>query len=323
MIIGANSCGVDYDNGTAAQQWLSWNATCQTDGTIGYYIYTGNGDINTPAQCTSTGYAAAGTVIIAGYMKLSSLQDFMHFSTPGGYLHARTTVTGTIIIGGFESPVIPAIFGGWHYWEFKIKPSTTSTGLIEIRMDGMLIYSVNSISFGGGTTTNLVWFTNYMSLAALLILDTTGAAPFNNYIGEQRCTLLLPSSDSAVAWENDFGGTNFSKVNARVPPGDASFVHSVAVGTQDTYGFQDLPSDTSWIACIIPKTNAKKNVGTARTLVNVLKIGATEYPGTSYNVAAGQYIEYQPDIYQISPATGTLWGIAEVNALLMGPKITA
>jgi hypothetical protein len=133
---------------------------------------------------------------------------------------------------------------------------------------------------------------------------------------------LLPSGDTA---QRDFsrstGSTNFALVDEAVQNGDTDYVFSGTPNHQDLYDLGDLATTPSSILAVQSRMFAKKSDTGARSGQIWVKSGATEVGGT--DTTLGTSYGWLARVDTVDPNTGAPWTAAAVNALQVGPKVTA
>ncbi|MGZ4954143.1 MAG: hypothetical protein ACXV8Q_03435 [Methylobacter sp.] len=236
-------------------------------------------------------------------------------------LHVNSTnklevqnASGTILKAGTTT----LLTNVWYYVELKILVAS-SGGICDCKLGG-----VSEFTFLGNTqsqATNSVMhvaFDNFGSMGTYLvddlyILNSDGSAN-NTYLGEQRCEIITPTSDSAVAWTRNTGTSNWDAVNDAIgaPDDDTTYVSSSTTTQRDEYGLSDL-SGVNAVAGVKLVTRAKKDDVNPRSFKHGIKSGATDQQVTyALGVGYGNYI----DIFETSDGAGTAFTATTVNSLL-------
>lgn len=214
----------------------------------------------------------------------------------------------------------------WHYLELKATINST-TGAVELRIDGIPVGSFSGNTKNGGTnssvdTIKLGGSGNNTSINItrddLYVLDDTGPAPYNNYLGDVRVFSLSPNGAGAsTQWTPDTG-VNYTRVN-EVPYSAANYVQSQTTGQRDTYLLADLPAGVTNIYGVQGNVIAKRTDAGNISLKPVLKSGATlAYGPTTALITSDTVIS---TLQATDPATSTAWTISGVNALEAGMEV--
>jgi len=103
--------------------------------------------------------------------------------------------------------------------------------------------------------------------------------------------------------------------------GNNTFIYDSNVGDEDLFNLQDLTVTPSSIVLVVGKQFCAKSDSGARSGAIQFKSGATEISGPSTVLSSswGYLTSPQP----LDPDTGLPWTISGVNAMKVGPKVTA
>jgi hypothetical protein len=216
----------------------------------------------------------------------------------------------------------------WHYLELKTTINST-TGSVELRIDGVSVGTFSGNTKNGGTnnsidTIKLGGSGNNTSITItrddLYILDDTGVAPYNNFLGDVRVYSLSPTSaGSSTQWTPD-SGSNYAEVN-EVPYSAANYVQSNTSGQRDTYTLADLPAGgVTTVYGVQSNVIAKRTDAGAIAVKPVIKSGATIAYGSNTPLpVADTVVSY---VRAIDPATSAAWTASGVNALEAGMEVS-
>jgi hypothetical protein len=148
--------------------------------------------------------------------------------------------------------------------------------------------------------------------------DTTGPAPYNDYLGIIRIETLFPTSNVSVTW-TPLASTNWVEVSETNMDSDTSYNSQAATGI-DTFGHGTLQSTPTTIFGIGIVSSARKsdvkNLGYRNKLIS----GGTTSDGV-VNPLATVY-QYVRDDYLNDPDTGLPWTGSGVNATNIGYERT-
>lgn len=228
-----------------------------------------------------------------------------------------------------QSPPGLIHFDTWNYIEWKVLIHA-SAGTTEVRVN-----NVTQITYSGKTmgtwpsSTGILpprvfgfqGVTNQNSLFDdLYILDGTGAAPQNDFLGDSRVEYLKPrAAGAAQAWPTVVGsGSHWLAVNDNAAPdGDSSYVEANAAGLTDTnlYDPTGLPSGNPVFGAQLSLYARKTEVG-PRVIAPVMNTVVGPSVGPSY-----ESYQYWTTPYGVNPATGLAWTVATINAIDAGVTV--
>jgi hypothetical protein len=131
------------------------------------------------------------------------------------------------------------------------------------------------------------------------------------------------TSSSSTAWDllASLTMTNASLVGEQSNDGDATYVYAGTVGHEDLYDLADLTTTPTTILAVHSRMSAKKSDTGARNGQIRLKSGATEVGGS--DTALSTSYGWLTRVDTVDPNTGVPWTAAAINALQVGPKVTA
>jgi hypothetical protein len=136
--------------------------------------------------------------------------------------------------------------------------------------------------------------------------STATPSPVGTYAGQHTITITT---------------TNSYCVNEAIEDGDASYVYDNTSGHEDLYDLANLSATPTSIVGVQSRMFAKKSdSGTRQGQIRV-KSGATEVGGTD-TVLSTTY-GWLNRVDAVDPNTSAAWTASAVNALQVGPKVTA
>lgn len=201
---------------------------------------------------------------------------------------------------------------------------STSAGTIDIWFNNASVLSVSGLNTGGGGTT-VVNIQGGSALTSMRISDLIVQASdtaTDEPVGDLAVTNLMPIG---AGTHTDFGVTgaaaNWAAVDESPPDGDTSFVASNTVGAKDSYAMADLPSSVAAVIAVAPKYAVRKTDAGTRTWAPLLRIGGTDYVGTTQTPGTSYAQAFQ--VYETNPHTGAAWTVADVNALEVGEEVVS
>jgi hypothetical protein len=341
-----------FDNYTAIlSRWTSVNVGAFASNTIGAFgrhssngyraSNTSGGASGRVAHINKT-YTPSGVGFVIGFSYKSSNP------IGGPNLFCSINDTGVVQVGVVLNPagtlslvrgstiiatsVLGLTTGVQYYIEFDgtIDPAA---GALSVRVNGAL---TPWVTFSGNTrnTANTVW--NGLSLGLMInnlivsdgvhdfddlyVLDKSGSAPWNAFLGDVRVDVRNPTAAGATTGFTPSAGSNFQNVDDVAPNDDTDFNSAAAAPATDTFVFQDVPVAGAIIYgiqhCIyLRKTDA--GICTVAPVVRhsgVDNVGANITPGTSYAFGLA--------LNPTNPGTGLQWTEAGFNAAEFGYQRT-
>lgn len=240
--------------------------------------------------------------------------------------------SGTIVATG--TTAIP--HDEWHYIEFMAYFNGAS-GSVEVHLDGATEISATTVDLGAGSFTHFFLYC-YMSDAGnginngafsqfddVYVLDDSGSAPRNTFLGDCVVETVFPAADGANSnWTPNSGSAHYSRVNessGTYPDGDTSYVSSSTVGDYDTYdhgSLRHLTDDT--VFAVQTNLSARKDDGSTRKIKHVARTGGSNSDGTEQTMTSS-YATYA-QIREQDPSAAD-WTESSVNAAEFGVKETA
>ena len=205
-------------------------------------------------------------------------------------------------------------------------------GAVTVRLDGNVVINVtgvSTISNGAAPAITTMLFENSSAysgapggssalvLQHMYVLDNTGPAPLNSFLGDVRVSGLGYAAISGTAAFTAVGAATNTAVCATTPPLPNTVRNiSNTVGDTDTYTVQPLPPSTTAVFAVGVRTLAARDAAGTRSLTNKLTSGATTAAGTV--ISLGISPVYVRDNFGADPATGAAWTVTAVNALKPG-----
>jgi hypothetical protein len=248
-----------------------------------------------------------------------------------------TSAAGTLL-GTSTNAVIT---GAWQHLESKIFIDA-SAGTVIVKVDNFIVLSLTAVntqtSSNNYATSAMLHHAelgaSVVNLANYYVLDTTGAAPYDDFIGPQNVTTHDPISNGSNINFTPLNAPNFSQVNEvaiigntnfanPIPDGDASYNFSInsasdIVETFNLTGFNALSSNNAIQVIVWAKSTVAS--GTRQIKATLYK-GSTAYKGSTFNVTDNtQYIPFvdKTSFLLVDPASSTPWTAALANTYQFG-----
>jgi hypothetical protein len=218
----------------------------------------------------------------------------------------------------------------WYFIELKALIHA-SAGAVTLRVNNVEQFAVTGVNTlpSGRTPTprNVAWRstsfaqTQYYYVDDFYALDTSGAAPGNDFLGDVRVEYLRPrAAGASQAWTPFGSSSHWITVDDNATPDeDASYVEANAAGLTDSNLYQPtgLPAGPIFGAQL--SLYARKTEIGPRIIAPV--VNGTSGPPT-YGPSFETY-QYYSTPYALNPATGNPWTIAEINAIDAGVTVVS
>lgn len=244
----------------------------------------------------------------------------IRFLTDGSMEFSRhTAFTTRTVLGTTAADLIQA--NVWHYIEMEIVISDT-VGEVRVYLDNNLVLTLSAQDTNNAVTTiNTVgFFAGASGFSHQCDYDDMYIIDAATRLGERRIDLILPTSDSSVAWVKNTGASNFAAVDdLPTVNSDTDYVQGSVVGDLDLYGFGDLVSNPATINAIRIVGYARKTDVGVREIALPIKSSGTQQDGTTFTIL-GTYNHYTRTI-NLDPNGSVAWTTAAVNALTAGVKV--
>ena len=268
------------------------------------------------------GFSAANVVVGA------TIAIFYVYTDAGttAQLNLATNANGSMSIrrGGttLATTVAGLVSSGWNYIEFHAKVDPTS-GIAELKVNGQVAATFSGNTKNGGTSNNIdaIQATNSASVVWYMddfyLLDGTGSAPYNTYLGDVRINTLSPNGAGSSTGFSPSSGANYTTVD-EIPANSSDFVAASASGTRDTYAMQDITGSYNVLA-VQNNIIAKRGDAGGTAIKSAIKSGASVFYGANNNLTASD-VTYS-DLRTVDPNTSSNWTVSSVNALEAGMEI--
>jgi len=280
--------------------------------TIGCYYYWGGAGTNSATQRIISVFGDAG----------ATLHGFLGVTNAGAINahNGAATVLSTVA----------TIVAGWNHFEWTQTVSDT-VGTIEVRMNGVVVYTFSGDTRNGGTLTTLDSFAlgggssptgasttsivRWDDVYALNDLGSRNNAP----LGPCQVQTLLPNGAGSSTQWSPTAPPNYSDVND-APDNSAIYVYDGTAGHRDTYAMDDLQTGTDTIYGVQQVSYARALDAGPNKLKQAQKSGATVSYGTTQAVSPTSASQF--DIFEVNPATGVAYTQSELNAIEAGFELT-
>lgn len=275
---------------------------------------------------------STGELVIAALQDSGATAQHCLTYTPGDQLiRARlSNSTSSTLLATSSLTMGP---DAWHLIEWRSQMSSTSSGIVEVWLDGARVINftgdnvssttanMQTLLLGQSATVAAATVANaYYAYDDLAVNDTAGSRN-NGQIGDGKVFLLKPSGAGSTTSQTRGGtdtGANYSQVN-ELPPSMAQYVLSATAATRDTYALEDVPAGSWAVNCCEVLAYGQNSDAGAGSLGLTIKSGTTTNEGTAQSlVTTAQYLR---QLYETDPNTSATWTVAAVNALEAGTTV--
>lgn len=211
----------------------------------------------------------------------------------------------------------------WFYVEVKIVKG--SAGSCELHLNGGPEIASAVGNFG---TVNMdsIQFENdnigdaRVSIDDVYVLDTTGPAPENDFLGDVAVRTLYPVADGTYSqWTADPPGPHYEDVNETLIDGDGTIIYDTTPGDKDSFDLSPLPVSTVYAAQL--NLGARKgDAGSTRQIEPLIRQAGVDHVGPTFTLSAS-YVFYSWLLNQ--DPTGAAWTGATINADEFGVELVA
>jgi len=237
----------------------------------------------------------------------------------GNQVWRVVNASGTTLATGTH----PVVANAWNYIELKVVVSA-SVGSVELRLNGASTpeASASSVNTGSTNIDNILFVTGQSQLCHvddMYCVDTTGSAPTNTFLGDVRVETLAPNGNGAnTAWNGTYTDWDDSTSHDT----DSTYVDSSTPGDRETSTLTDLALTSGTIFGVQTNLIARKDDAGTRTIAPVIRIGSTNYDGTTTPGLSSSFTDFT-QIYDRLDPSGAGWTVSTVNAMEAGVKEVA
>lgn len=237
--------------------------------------------------------------------------------------------TGNQVFGTSKSVLLTHV---WNWVEIKcVFGTTASNGSIVVKVNGVEVLNGSSIDTNGtGTGPGGIELqaAGAASTAAyiddVIIMDGTGSAPYNDFLGDCVIETLSPDGDGGTVNWTASAGADYQCVDEtpNAANDDTDYISSNTVAQESRFTLANLSTTPTGVYAVAPRIRAKKDNAGSRTLRTLINSSATEATGTEMGLTT-IYRWLQADIFTTDPNTAGSWSATSVNALQAGVEIVS
>lgn len=328
-----------FGGGDVAFKWDPTSGTYSTQSASPRIAGCYYGDVPSGSTLLKSVVASNRLFFGAGFFQSANVIDIGFYGDAGVTRHItiyrngttglleirRGTSAGTLLATG-TTPIIPSV---WNYIEVSCTVSDT-IGEVHVRLNGS---PTDEVSYTGdtknaGTATTLDKVSVYMGgaggtqkLSDLYILNDTGSAPNNTFLGDVVVRTLSPAGNGTYS---QLLGSDADSVNNYLlvdehPYSGTDYTGSATTGQKDAYAMADLPAGVSTVYGVqLNGFMAKSDASFAQSRL-LLRSGGTDYGGTTRILSTSFQGYYE--LYPQDPATSAQWTPANVNNIESGMEV--
>lgn len=165
----------------------------------------------------------------------------------------------------------------WHWIELKVVLQSGATGSVEIRVDGVSVMTVATVitSTAGMGLLNFWGADGDSRYDDIIVMDGTGSAPFNDFLGDSRIDTLYPTAAGGVVDWTANTGTPAQAVDdvPNAANDDTDYIASDTAGEEARFGFTNLGVSPNNIWGVQLKVRGRKPGPGTRTWRGLINSG--------------------------------------------------
>jgi hypothetical protein len=237
--------------------------------------------------------------------------------------------TGTPI--GSASSALTIQPNVYVYLETAVTIGASGTGSVKCNVNGANVITatgvttqsssnawVNCFQFGA-TTANSPFYDDWY------MLDGTGSAPYNTFLGPIQVRGDVPTANSVVGGRNAWTptsptGVNYSNV-ANIPASSTKFNADSNPGDYDMFRYNSLPSNVTNVLATNEWATLLLDSAGARTVALNTYSNGTDSIGTSFTPSSTAALYNKVSL--VDPHTSSAWTVSGVNAAEHGVKVVS
>lgn len=243
-------------------------------------------------------------------------------ATNGQLQLRRGAAGGTILATSTQSVLTDT----WYFIEMQATIADTG-GICVVRVNGQEWINYTGDTRSGGTSTQFGTVrighgNGYVAgLDDLYLLDTTGSAPYNTFLGDVGIKAITPNGNGAASqWVGSDGDSvdNYALVDEQ-PWNSTDYVGSDAAGDRDLYACSDLGISGTVHAVQVNAYASMSDTGTRSLRTLVRDAGGTVAASPDLALSTSWAAVQGP--IRTTDAAGSPWTIASVNSHQYGIEV--
>jgi hypothetical protein len=263
-----------------------------------------------------------------GFMNAGVFQCYVTVDQSGAVKAYRGVPGSGTLLGTSGSTVSPT---SYNYMEVQAVIGTGTSGSITVRSGGATILTVSGVNTSNDSTVNLtqgvvgviagstgtgISSADIAYFDDLVLLDTTGGAPANTFLGDVRVQTVYPTGAGALTQWTPLTSTNWSQVSETAMDSDTSYTVSGTNGQIDLFTQGGISVTPLTIFAVKIRLACRLDSAGGDTVAGELRSASTNYVATAQPVLSTySYLDF---IWALDPGTGIAWTKTGVNAAQIG-----
>ncbi len=221
----------------------------------------------------------------------------------------------------------------WNYVEVKVTISNT-VGVVEIRVNGeerLALSGIDTKTGSGGDSLDTIRFTGlegisvtageHFRLDDVYILDTSGGAPNNDYLGPVVVESLFPDGAGADTDWTPSAGSNFQNVDEVTFDSDTTYNSAATATNLDLFTTDDLAMIAGTVYGVAIDNLARVTEAGEKTLICKVKSSITEGTGSNAPLVNTSVYDMVSHLFEQDPNAAAAWTPTTVNAMQIGYEV--
>jgi hypothetical protein len=243
-----------------------------------------------------------------------------------------TDANSTITAPSLTGVIAPST---WYRIEIKFNMGTsTSTGVVEVRVNGTLVSSVTGANLWqsgvGGAGIRIFNQSSSSNTAAtyfddFVINDDSGSIN-NDYLGDVRIDNVRPAADTAQAdWTLSTGSDGYALIDDALSASaddDSGYVEGGTAGSKSEFTCSALSGTSANINAAQIRLRAERSDAGNRTYRGYLKSSSAVANGPTLAPEVGYVWDFN-GIFETDPNTSAAWDDSGVNGVKLGLEVVS
>lgn len=220
----------------------------------------------------------------------------------------------------------------WYYVEFGYTIDSVN-GSVTVKVDGNTVLSLSGINTQAASPpavnrvalcpvrgsanfeNSAYWYDDFY------VVDTTGPAPYNTFLGDAKVLSLKPDGTGSIANWTASSGTTWGAIDDVTLLNSTDFVYTSASNATDLYTLTNLTPTGSIIYAVKSIVAARRTDAASASLAPIISTGGILYSGSSDFAITTATAEYSTT-FTTNPSTSIAWTASDINSLESGFKST-
>lgn len=222
----------------------------------------------------------------------------------------------------------------WQYIEMEVKISNSATGVIHIKVNGVTVLNeINVVTRNGvgQNFTDAIQFRGQESVSVadgehakiddIYILDDSGPAPYNDFLGSIIVETLFPDGAGDDTDWTPSAGSNFQNVDEVVFDSDTTYNSANTSTNLDLFTVDDLAVITGTVYGVAIDNIVRVTEPGAVSFFNKVKSATTEGTGDTVGIGNIDVYSLESHIFEQDPNAAAAWTPTTVNAMQIGYEV--